>query len=55
MKILSVIFLLSCICLSFSNEQSTSFNKKSTQGEWLVQAIHMDKDYYKPNAYLMEF
>ncbi len=41
--------------MSCSRDHNLSFNKENVQGEWLVQAIHMDKNYYKPNAFIMEF
>ena len=55
MKTVYIIFLLGCFSISCSRDDNPSFNKESVRGEWLVQAIHMDKNYYKPNTFFMEF
>jgi len=50
------IFLsIACLSISCSRDRTPSFNKESVQGEWLMQAVYMDKDYYKPNTYIVNF
>jgi len=54
-RIIYIFLLLVFINSSCSREYNPSFNKESVQGEWLMQAVYMDKDYYKPNTYIVDF
>ncbi|MDY8137772.1 hypothetical protein [Aquimarina sp. 2201CG5-10] len=48
--LLTIVNLTSC---TIKNEPS--FTRENVKGEWLVQAVHMDKDFYRPNSIIMEF
>jgi len=55
MRVVYVFSVLSYIWIGCTHPKNESFNQENAQGEWLVQAMHMDKDYYKPNTAIMEF
>ena len=55
LKVLPLVFLFLGVFISSCSQVETEFNYENLSGEWVMSAVELDEEFYKPSTGIFEF